>query len=98
MMLPEAQIFGGIDPLISMVSAIAFGGWLLFTSLRMERPCPAEADGGERVYPSTHQERIERFRLLSNENSQLRAELGSIKDRLGNVERIISDTSQSKAN
>jgi hypothetical protein len=31
--------------------------------------------------------------LLSQENAQLRAELGSIKDRLANVERIVTDSS-----
>jgi hypothetical protein len=32
-------------------------------------------------------------RLLSQENAQLRAELGSIKDRLANVEKIVVDDS-----
>jgi hypothetical protein len=36
---------------------------------------------------------VERVRLLSTENAQLRAELGSIKDRLANVERIVTDDS-----
>ena len=34
---------------------------------------------------------VERIKLLTQENAQLRAELGSIKDRLGNVERIVTD-------
>ena len=36
---------------------------------------------------------MERIKLLSQENAQLRAELGSIKDRLANVERIVTDSS-----
>jgi hypothetical protein len=32
-------------------------------------------------------------KLLSTENAQLRAELGSIKDRLATVERIVTDDS-----
>jgi hypothetical protein len=32
-------------------------------------------------------------RLLSQENAQLRAELGSIKDRLASVEKIVVDDS-----
>ena len=32
------------------------------------------------------------MKLLTQENAQLRAELGSIKDRLGNVERIVTDS------
>jgi hypothetical protein len=31
--------------------------------------------------------------LLSQENAQLRAELGAVKDRLANVERIVTDDS-----
>jgi hypothetical protein len=38
---------------------------------------------------------VERIRLISQENAQLRAELGSIKDRLANVERIVTDSSHS---
>jgi hypothetical protein len=36
---------------------------------------------------------MERIKLLSAENAQLRAELGSVKDRLANVERIVTDDS-----
>ena len=34
---------------------------------------------------------MERIKLLTNENAQLRAEVGSMKDRLETVERIITD-------
>jgi hypothetical protein len=36
---------------------------------------------------------VERIRLLSQENAQLRAEMGSMKDRLSVVERIVTDES-----
>ena len=36
---------------------------------------------------------VERIRLLSQENAQLRAEIGSMKDRLAVVERIVTDES-----
>lgn len=48
---------------------------------------------GQAVYPKNDQEAVERVRLLSQENAQLRAELGSIKDRLANVEKIVVDDS-----
>jgi hypothetical protein len=32
-----------------------------------------------------------RIKLLTNENAQLRAEVGSVKDRLETVERIVTD-------
>ena len=34
---------------------------------------------------------MERIKLLSGEYAQLRAELGSLKDRLETVERIVTD-------
>ena len=40
---------------------------------------------------ATDRESIERIKLLSTENAQLRAELGSVKDRLETVERIVTD-------
>jgi hypothetical protein len=36
---------------------------------------------------------VERIKLLSQENAQLRAEIGSMKDRLAVVERIVTDES-----
>jgi hypothetical protein len=37
---------------------------------------------------------MERIKLLSTENAQLRAELGSVKDRLETLERIVTDQPQ----
>ncbi len=34
---------------------------------------------------------MERIKLLTTENAQLRAEMGSLKDRLETVERIVTD-------
>ena len=34
---------------------------------------------------------MERIKLLSQENAQLRAEISAMKDRLANVERIVID-------
>ena len=34
---------------------------------------------------------MERIKLLTTENAQLRAELGSVKDRLETIERIVTD-------
>jgi uncharacterized protein YlxW (UPF0749 family) len=58
-------------------------GWIFTTRL--------ENSWGKAIYPKTDQESLERIKLLSQENAQLRAELGSIKDRLANVERIVTD-------
>ncbi|HEY1126098.1 MAG TPA: hypothetical protein VGE65_10730 [Sphingobium sp.] len=68
-------------------------GWVFTTWLRVRNGYPLESSWGKPIYPMKNEETIERIRLLSQENAQLRAELGSIKDRLGNVERIVTDGS-----
>lgn len=70
---------------------LAVGGWIYTTRLRIQNGYPLENSWGKAIYPKTDQESIERIKLLSQENAQLRAELGAIKDRLANVERIVTD-------
>jgi hypothetical protein len=43
------------------------------------------------LHPKKDGETAERIRLLTTENAQLRAELGSIKDRMETIERIVTD-------
>ncbi len=69
----------------------AIAGWIYTTHLRIKHGYPLENSWGKAVYPKTSTEELERIKLLSQENAQLRAELGSIKDRLANVERIVTD-------
>lgn len=66
-------------------------GWVLTTWLRIKNGYPLESSWGKAIYPKTDQESVERIKLITQENAQLRAELGAIKDRLGNVERIVTD-------
>lgn len=66
-------------------------GWIYTTRLRIKNGYPLESSWGRAIYPKVDQEAQERIKLLSQENAQLRAELGSIKDRLANVERIVTD-------
>lgn len=68
-------------------------GWVFLTWLRIKNGYPLENSWGKAVYPKHDAESVERIKLLSQENAQLRAELGSIKDRLANVERIVTDDS-----
>jgi hypothetical protein len=63
------------------------------TRLRIKNGYPLEGTWGQKHYPKTDQESVERIKLLSQENAQLRAELGSIKDRLASVEKIVVDDS-----
>ncbi|MEH6826532.1 hypothetical protein [Parasphingorhabdus sp.] len=68
-------------------------GWVATTWMRIKNGYPLENQWGKSVYPKTDQEAVERVKLLTNENAELRAELGSVKDRLANVERIVTDDS-----
>jgi hypothetical protein len=61
--------------------------------MRVKNGYPLDGAWGQAVYPRTSDEAMERIKLISAENAQLRAELGSIKDRLATVERIVTDDS-----
>ena len=71
--------------------AIMTVGWVATTWLRIKNGYPLENSWGKAVYPRNDQA-VERVKLLTQENAELRAELGSLKDRLGNVERIVTDS------
>ena len=82
-----AQIF----PYIATIVAVTVGGWVLTTWLRIKNGYPLETSWGQPLHPTSDKESIERIRLLTNENAQLRAEIGSVKDRLETIERIVTD-------
>ena len=86
--------FETFAPVIALVGIAAVAGWVLTTWLRIKHGYPLDGVWGQAVYPKKmNEEAIERIRLLSTENAQLRAELGAMKDRLANVERIVTDDS-----
>ncbi len=62
------------------------------TRLKIKHGYPLEGMWGQSLKPAVTTEAMERVKLLTHENAELRAELGSIKDRLGNVERIVTDS------
>lgn len=64
--------------------------WVVNTWIRVRHGYPLENSWGKTVYPRNDQA-VERVKLLTQENAELRAELGSMKDRLANVERIVTD-------
>ena len=78
-------------PYIAAITVFGVGGWVYTTWLRIKHGYPLESSWGQPIHPKTDQEAIERIKLLTSENAQLRAELGSIKDRLETVERIVTD-------
>ena len=79
-------------PVIIGIALIITGGVLLNTWLKMKHGYPLSGSWGQKLYPKTSSEEAERIKLLSQENAALRAEVGSVKDRLGNVERIVTDS------
>jgi hypothetical protein len=74
-----------------LIGGLGIVGWVFTTWLRVRNGYPLENSWGKPIYPQKNEETIERVRLLSQENAQLRAEIGSMKDRLANVERIVTD-------
>ena len=82
-----------LGPLIAIVVSVGVAGWVLTTWMRIKNGYPLDGAWGQAVYPKNSGETLERVKLLSQENAQLRAELGSVKDRLANVERIVTDSS-----
>jgi hypothetical protein len=75
------------------LGAMGIAAWIYDTRLRIKNGYPLEGTWGQQVYPKTDQESVERIKLLSQENAQLRAELGSIKDRLVSIEKIVVEDS-----
>ena len=70
---------------------VGVAGWVMTTWLRIKNGYPLETIWGRPLHPTTDKESIERIKLLTNENAQLRAEIGSVKDRLETIERIVTD-------
>jgi len=85
--------FNEMAPLIGVLGILGIAGWILTTWMRIKHGYPLDGAWGQAVYPKSADETVERVKLLSTENAQLRAELGSIKDRLATVERIVTDDS-----
>ena len=81
-----------IVPMVMGVTLIGTLGWVITTWLRIKHGYPLDGAWGQKLYPKTSSEETERIKLLSQENAGLRAELDSVKDRLGNVERIVTDS------
>ncbi|MDR7155127.1 uncharacterized protein YlxW (UPF0749 family) [Sphingobium xenophagum] len=80
-------------PVALIVGTLGMVGWVVTTWLRVKHGYPLENSWGKPVYPQKNAEMAERITLLSQENAQLRAEIGSMKDRLAVVERIVTDES-----
>lgn len=77
---------------VGVVAVIAsMSAWVITTWMKVKNGYPLEDSWGKPMYPNGGGEAMERIRLISQENAQLRAELGSIKDRMAVLERIATD-------
>jgi hypothetical protein len=84
-------VMSTIAPAVSVVGLAGVVGWVATTWMRVRNGYPLENSWGKPMYPNANNEAMERIKLLSQENAQLRAELGSMKDRLAVLERIATD-------
>ena len=87
----KLQIVTQLFPFIALITTVGVTGWVITTWLRIKNGYPLDGAWGQAIHPHTDKEAMERIKLLSAENAQLRAEIGSMKDRLETVERIVTD-------
>jgi hypothetical protein len=90
-MTEKFQFLMEIFPYIAMITVVGVAGWVITTWMRIKNGYPLETSWGVPLHPTTDKEAAERIKLLTNENAQLRAEIGSVKDRLETIERIVTD-------
>ena len=81
-----------LAPAIAIVGTAGMMGWVATTWLRVRHGYPLDGAWGQAVYPKRDSEATERVRLITQENAQLRAEVGAMRDRLATVERIVTDS------
>ena len=61
------------------------------TRLRIKNGYPLQGTWGQSLNPSTDKDAAARVALLTQENAQLKAEIGAMRERLETVERIVTD-------
>jgi hypothetical protein len=84
-------IIVGVIGAVSIVG-LSVGGWVYTTRQKMKHGYPLESMWGKPLHPQVTNEAQERVKLLTQENAQLRAEIGSLHDRMVSVERIVTDS------
>jgi len=80
-------VLGGVT-----IVGVSVGGWLYNTKQKIKHGYPLESMWGKPLHPQITNEAQERVKLLTQENAQLRAEIGSLGDRLVSIERIVTDS------
>lgn len=83
--------------IVGLIATVAFAGVIAAgvffnTRQKIKHGYPLETAWGKPLHPQLTNEAQERVKLLTQENAQLRAEIGSLHDRLVSVERIVTDS------
>lgn len=93
-MMEPAQFLPYIGWIVAGAFALGAAGILASvhtTRLKIKNGYPLEGMWGQSLKPTSSNESLERIKLLTQENAALRAEVSSVKERLANVERIVTD-------
>ena len=87
----DPSFINAIAPVGVVAILVGTVGWVVTTWLRVKNGYPLESSWGKPMLPAVTSETMERIKLLAQENAQLRAELGNVKDRMEVLERIATD-------
>jgi hypothetical protein len=90
-MVAVFDFLGNILPYVAVIIVVSVCGAVFSTWLKIKNGYPLSTSWGIPLHPKSDRESVERIRLLTSDNAQLRAELGSVKDRLATLERIATD-------
>ncbi|MEM8694619.1 MAG: hypothetical protein AAGE05_01185 [Pseudomonadota bacterium] len=85
------ELLSELAPFIAVIVTVGVIGWIVTTWMRIKHGYPLENSWGQSIQPKIDRESKDQIELLSQENTQLRDELAGLKDRLANVERIVTD-------
>jgi hypothetical protein len=92
--MPLSEIVPYLGYVIAGAFVLGAGGILASvhtTRLKIKNGYPLEGMWGQSLKPSTDKEAHARVQLLTQENAQLKAEIGAMRERLETVERIVTD-------
>lgn len=81
----------GVTGTVAVVG-VSVAGWVYNTRMKIKNGYPLESMWGKPMHPQVTSAAQERITLLTQENASLRAEMGSLKDRLATIERIVTDS------
>ena len=86
------QLVPWVAGIIVITSALGIYASHAKTRMKIQNGYPLEGMWGQSLKPTGASEHAERIKLLTQENAALRAEVSSVKERLANVERIVTDS------